>query len=759
MTFKLPVPDSSSTATADIQQLQQRLEEAEALLGAIRAGEIDALFVTGHRGERILELQGAAYDYRLLVEKMGEGAMTLTATGHIYFANPRMATMLGIPRETLIGTTLTEYIRELDQSAYQTWLDTESPRPQQRLELQLISRSGATIPCQISLTELASETKQGAFCMVATDLSDQKRAEDAVRQSEQRLQSIVETLPVGIWFLDRRGEITYGNHAAYQIWSGIELKGLDYFSDCETCLSKLGGSIVPQDCVASHAILTGETTLNKELVIEYLDGTRKIILSSAVPIHDRDGDITGAVVLNHDITARKAAENQIEQLAFFDALTQLPNRRLLVDRLGHALAAIQRTGQYGALLFLDLDHFKDLNDRFGHDMGDQLLTQVAVRLVSCVRARDTVARLGGDEFVIVLEDLSYEAGQAADQTRKVADKVRERLGQPYQLGNRVHYTTPSVGATLIEATDSGVDEPLKRADLAMYQAKDAGRNTLRFFDPQMQTAIEQRTQLEAHLHEGIRCGEFVLHYQPQVDSAGALIGAEALVRWEHPERGLLSPAIFIHLAEESGLILQLGEWVLEAACSQLATWAQQPSSAQRSLAVNISARQFRDPDFVAMVRATVLSHGIDPCLLELELPKSLLLRDIEDTITKMTALRGLGLRFSLDDFGTGYSSLAYLKRLPLDALKIDRSFVDDITDDANAAAIVRAILALAPQLGLSVIAEGVETETQRQFLANNGCHAFQGYLFGRPDPPEVLSTIGATAAPLARQAKHKTHRP
>lgn len=744
MTANLSDLDSSSTATADIEQLRQRLEEAEAVLGAIRAGEIDALFVTGHRGGRVLELQGAEHDYRLFVEKMGEGAMTLTANGHIYFANPRMATMLDSPREALIGTTLAEHIREPDRPAYRAWLDTESPRPQQRLELQLISLSGSAIPCQISLTELPPEQKQGAFCVVATDLSVQKRAEDAVRQSEQHLQSIVENLPVGVWFLDRRGKITYGNPAAHQIWSGAELMGLDYFRDCRACLGKLEGGTVPQDCVASRAILSGETTLNKELVIECIDGTRKIIMSSAVPIYDRDGDITGAVILNHDITARKAAETQIEQLAFFDALTQLPNRRLLVDRLGHALAAIHRTGQFGALLFLDLDHFKDLNDRFGHDMGDRLLTQVADRLVSCVRARDTVARLGGDEFVIVLEDLSDEPEQAADQTRKVGDKVRERLGQPFRLGNNVHYTTPSIGATLIEATDSGVDELLKRADLAMYQAKDAGRNTLRFFDPQMQTALEQRTELEAHLREGVRCGQFVLHYQAQVDCTGALIGAEALVRWEHPERGLLSPAIFIHLAEESGLILQLGEWVLQAACAQLATWAQQPANARRSLAVNISARQFRAPDFVAMVRATVLAHGIDPTLLELELTESLLLEDIEDMIIKMTALRRLGLRFSLDDFGTGYSSLAYLKRLPLDALKIDRSFVDDITDDANAAAIVRAILALAPQLGLSVIAEGVETETQRQFLASNGCRAFQGYLFGRPGPPEALSTIGAT---------------
>jgi diguanylate cyclase (GGDEF)-like protein/PAS domain S-box-containing protein len=743
MTATQPTPNRNTGADTDIRQLQQRLAEAEAVLEAIRAGQIDALLIPGSQGGQVVELQGAEHDYRLMVEEMGEGAMTLTASGHVYFANRRMAEMLDRPRESLTGTALAEHISAADLPAYQAWLDTESPRARERLELQLVAQSGVKIPCHVSLTELPVERKQGAFCAIITDLSVQKRAEDAVRQSEQRLQSIVEHLPIGVWFLDRRGKITYGNPAAQQIWSGADLIGLEQFSDCKGCLTKREGAVVPQDWVAKRAILSDEMTLNKELVIECLDGTSKTILSSAVPIHDNDGDVVGAVVLNHDITARKAAETEIEQLAFFDVLTQLPNRRLLVDRLGHALETIRRTRQLGALLFLDLDHFKDLNDSLGHDVGDLLLTKVAERLVGCVRARDTVARLGGDEFVVVLEDLSNEADQAATQARHVAIKVQQRLGAPYRLGANIHYTTPSIGATLIEPTDSGVEELLKRADLAMYQAKDAGRNTVRFFDPQMQTALEQRTELESHLREGLNCGQLVLHYQAQVDNAGALIGAEALVRWAHPKRGLLSPDIFIHLAEESGLILQLGEWVLQAACMQLVAWARHPASERRSVAVNISARQFRDPNFVAMVRAAVLEHGIDPNLLELELTESLLLEDVEDTITKMAALRALGLRFSLDDFGTGYSSLAYLKRLPLDALKIDRSFVDDVTHDANAAAIVRAILALAPKLGLSVIAEGVETDAQRQFLVRNGCNTFQGYLFGRPGPADALSACGA----------------
>lgn len=745
MTAKHSPDDPLINAAAEVERLQQRLAEAEAVLDAIRAGEIDALLISGNRGEQVLELQGAEHDYRLLVEEMGEGAMTLTATGHIYFANRRMAEMLGIPREALTGRTLAELISESARPAYLAWLRTGSPRPQQRLELQLIDRQGAMISCHVSLTELPPEQKHGAFCAVATDLSVQKRAENAVRQSEQRLQSIVENLPVGVWFLDRRGKITYGNPAAQQIWSGAQLVGLDHSNGSHAGSRTGRPAAVPQDRAAARAILRGETTLNKEVTIECIDGTQKTILSSAVPIQDNDGDIVGAVILNHDITARKVAERQIEQLAFFDVLTQLPNRRLLLDRLSQALETIRRKGQIGALLFIDLDHFKDLNDSLGHDMGDQLLQQVAERLVAGMRACDTVARLGGDEFVIVLEGLSDDTEQAAHQTRNVADKLRQTLSEPYRLGAQAHHITPSIGATLIQDTHSSVDELLKRADLAMYQAKDAGRNTFRFFDPQTQIALEQRTELEAHLRDGLRRGQFVLHYQAQVDSGGALIGAEALIRWAHPERGLLSPNVFIGLAEDSGLILQLGEWVVQTACAQLADWSRKAATARRSLAVNISARQFRDPSFVAMVRAAVLAHGIDPGLLELELTESLLIEDVEDTITKMESLRALGVRFALDDFGTGYSSLAYLKRLPLDALKIDQSFVDDVTDDANAAAIVRAILALAPQLGLSVIAEGVETQAQRRFLVHNGCRVFQGYLFGRPGPAAALASIRASS--------------
>ena len=454
-----------------------------------------------------------------------------------------------------------------------------------------------------------------------------------------------------------------------------------------------------------------------------------------------DGVVTNYVATLTDITARKAAESEIEYLAFYDQLTRLPNRRLLLDRLQQAMASSTRSGAEGALLFIDLDNFKDLNDTLGHEKGDLLLQQVADRLNTCVRAGDTVARLGGDEFVMMLEGLSSIPEEAAAQSKLMGESILFALNQPYALANQEHHSTPSIGVTLFSADKSNIDELLKRADLAMYQAKDAGRNTLRFFDPSMQAAVTARTAMETDLRTGLRDGQFLLHYQPQIGSDGQLIGAEALVRWQHPRRGLVFPNDFISIAESSRLILPLGRWVLETACKQLVVWEKSPRTAQLSMAVNVSARQFHHPDFVATVLTTLTDTGANPHRLKLELTESLLLNDISDVIDKMTALKNRGIGFSLDDFGTGYSSLAYLKRLPLDQLKIDRSFVTDVLTDNNDAAITRAIVALADSLGLSVIAEGVETEAQRKFLAHQGCLAYQGYLFGRPDVIESLEHL------------------
>ncbi|MCX7193752.1 MAG: EAL domain-containing protein [Proteobacteria bacterium] len=449
-------------------------------------------------------------------------------------------------------------------------------------------------------------------------------------------------------------------------------------------------------------------------------------------VKDTGGIITNYVATFNDITASKAAENEIKNLAFYDPLTNLPNRRLLMDRLNHAIASGARSGRTGALLFIDLDNFKTLNDTLGHDIGDLLLQQVSQRLVSCIREGDTVARLGGDEFVVLLEDLSTQALEAAEQTESVGEKILATLNLPYQLASHDCRSTPSIGATLFNGHERPIEELMKQADIAMYQSKKAGRNTLRFFDPMMQHTINARAALEGELRKALENRQFHLHYQIQVDSLRRPLGAESLIRWIHPERGMISPAQFIPLAEETGMILPIGLWVLETACSQIKTWQDETLTRDLILSVNVSARQFRQADFVAQVQQVIQRHGINPDGLKLELTESLLLENIEDTITTMSELKDLGVRFSLDDFGTGYSSLQYLKRLPLDQLKIDQSFVRDITFDASDMAIVRTIIAMAHSLNLDVIAEGVETEEQRQLLLDIGCAHFQGYLFGKP---------------------------
>jgi len=446
-------------------------------------------------------------------------------------------------------------------------------------------------------------------------------------------------------------------------------------------------------------------------------------------------------------TEQQRSSAQINNLAFFDQLTGLPNRVLLLDRVRQTQAISQRSGQYAALLFIDLDHFKTLNDTKGHDMGDLLLQQVAGRLRDAVHPDDTVARIGGDEFVMVLGGLGETAHDAANATEAVAERLLRTLSQAYTLRGFVHHSNASLGATLFLGQRTPMDELMKQADLAMYRAKDAGRQAVRFFDPAMEAVAQQRAEIEDDLRRGLHEHQFVLHYQPQVDSDGHLLSAEVLVRWQHPQRGLVLPGEFIGLAEDTGLIVPLGQWVLHAACEQLARWAGRPVLGQLSLAVNLSARQFRDPGFVAMVLEVVQHTGADPRRLKLELTESLLVHDVDDIIATMQTLQGHGIGFSLDDFGTGYSSLTYLKRLPLNQLKIDQSFVRDLLHDAHDAAIAQTIVTLAQSLGLPVIAEGVETAAQHRFLQQIGCNAYQGYLFSRPVSLDLFEPL-ALAGPL-----------
>jgi diguanylate cyclase (GGDEF)-like protein/PAS domain S-box-containing protein len=468
------------------------------------------------------------------------------------------------------------------------------------------------------------------------------------------------------------------------------------------------------------------------------DGSTLTIESRWTLVKDEQGTPQSILSIDTDITARKVAEHGVWQLAFYDPLTGLPNRLLLQDRLRLALASSSHSHASGALLFIDLDNFKALNDTLGHEKGDLLLQQVAQHLAACVRESDTVARLGGDEFIVMLTDMHDTPQDIGIHARNIAEKILDALRQPCLIDGMEQYTTASIGIALFEDRHDTVSDLLRRADLAMYQAKAAGRNTVRFFNQHMQAAVSARAVLESDLRQGLRECEFLLYYQPQINQDGTMIGMEALIRWQHPTRGLVLPANFISVTEETALILHLGQWVLKTACAQLAKWATQPSMASFSIAVNVSARQFHHEQFLEQLLTTIDRSGANPNKLKLELTESVLLDDVEATIVKMEALKAKGICFSLDDFGTGYSSLSYLKRLPLDELKIDQSFVRDVLTDSNDAVIACSIVSLAQSLGLEVLAEGVETQEQRDFLAHHDCHMYQGYLFSRPLPVNQL---------------------
>lgn len=570
---------------------------------------------------------------------------------------------------------------------------------------------------------------------IIQDMLKRKKTEAALRQSETRLRAMANAIPDLLFVLDEDGRyvdiLSSADNIQRQVSPQLLGKRIrDLFSSSQ----------------AEELLTVIQTTLQTQQPQRYEyqtqtpNGARWFEgCTQPLPLHYHDKPCV--IWLSRDITERKEREEQIAFLAFYDPLTNLPNRRLLLDRLHHAVGVSARSNHHGALLFIDLDNFKVLNDTFGHEMGDLLLQQVASRLPTCVRKVDTVARQGGDEFVVMLENLASTPQEAANQSRCVAEKILATLSTPYNLGNYEHHTTVSIGVALFGGKDERVEDLLKHADLAMYQSKTAGRNTLRFFDSTMQAVIKQRVVLEAEMREGLQSEQFVLHFQPQVDNYGAVVGAEVLVRWQHPSRGLVSPAEFIPLAEETGLIIPLGLKVLGTACKQLASWQHQENRKHLTLSVNVSARQFRQSDFVDQVTAIIRQTGIAADRLKLELTETMLLHDMQETIATMMRLKTHGIRFALDDFGTGYSSLSYLKRLPLEQLKIDQSFVRDLLTDPNDAAIAKTIIALADSLGLDVIAEGVESDLQREFLAHNGCCAYQGYFFGRPGPITQLENM------------------
>ncbi len=569
-------------------------------------------------------------------------------------------------------------------------------------------------------------------------LAERKRAEVTLQASEERSRIILQYSPTGILHYDNELVVTYCNDRIARIlqMQREEVLGFD--------MKTLGDQrVVP----ALRAAIDGKEGAYEGEFLSGRNEARVWVALSCIPFHSDLGRDEGGIAFVEDITDRRRSEDEIRNLAYFDPLTRLPNRRLMLDRLGHAMTAGNRSREFGALMILDLDHFKSINDTQGHDIGDRLLLEVAQRLTVCLRQGDTVSRLGGDEYVILLEGLGETERTAATNVENVAEKIRVAINQPYVLGGSEaeYFNTTSIGLTLFCGLDDSADVLLKQADVALYQAKGAGRNAIRFFNPAMQLAIESRTTMAGALRRGLDKGEFRLYYQPQVDREGRLIGAEALIRWMSADQGVISPAQFIPLAEESGLILLIGQWVLDTACTQLKTWSRDIHTRDLRLSVNVSARQFHQPDFVKQVRQSLFASGADPSRLKLELTEGVVLDNVDTVVSRMRQMNALGVGFALDDFGIGYSSLSYLKRLPLDQVKIDQSFVRDIPGDPNDAAIVRAILAMSHSLGLDVIAEGVETEEQRAFLAQHNCQGYQGYLFSKPLPIEEFERFATQA--------------
>ncbi len=592
------------------------------------------------------------------------------------------------------------------------------------LEARLRRKDGNIFWAMLSVSTIVVN---GDACMlsVCRDNSDAKKAEIALRTSEKRYRTAFQTSQDAIVITRLRDGMYIDVNQEFEKVVGYlrdevvgrttrELNSWPNWSEREKVIAMLRRTGVCRNVQIQYRRKNGEIFWST-------------LSSSAIRL---DGELCGLTVLR-DLSEAKMAAEEIHTLAFFDPLTGLPNRRQLLETVSKSLATLHSNRRRSALLFVDLDKFKNLNETLGHEIGDLMLKEVARRLKSCVRETDTICRSGGDEFVVWLENLSGVQETSARQAKDVAEKVLAQINQTYHLDGHECRSTCSIGTTLVADNEFSANEILQQADIALYHAKGAGRNTVRFFAPALQVAVNTRAAMEEDLRQAIKHNQFLLYYQPQIE-AGLVVGAEALLRWKHPRLGIIGPTEFILLAEETHLILPIGDWVLDTACRQAAQWAGKAETAGIEVAVNISALQFRKDDFVGTVLAALERNGTSPGRIKLELTESMLVDNMEDMIGKMIELKGHGLRFSVDDFGTGYSSLNYLKRLPLDQLKIDRSFVRDILVDAGSGAIAKTIISLGEAMSLSVIAEGVETEEQRDFLASLGCNLYQGYLYGRP---------------------------
>jgi diguanylate cyclase (GGDEF)-like protein/PAS domain S-box-containing protein len=700
-----------------------------------------ALFLQGfledvtNRKQAEMQLRDSEERYRSTFEQAALGIVHTSFEGRFMRCNARFAEIIGYSPDEVPGLTFQKITSATNLASSVSVMHQLLAGVIQSTswEKQYVRKDGSLTWAKVTVSvQRDGEGNALHFIAVIEDINSLKEAErlleaasEAMRQSEERYRTAFHTT-VDAVNINRLSDGMYIEvNKAFTDITGFEREEVIGRTSPE-----LGIWADPSDRQKLAEILRVKS-ICRNLEARFRTKTGKIIWAiMSASVIEIDG-VPCIFSITRDISDAKTAEEEIRNLAYYDPLTKLPNRRLLMDRLGLTLAAGNREKRKQALLFVDLDNFKNLNDTLGHQMDDFLLQGVAQRLTSCVREAGMVARLGGNEFVVTLENLSAVPEEAAAQAKSVGERILGIVSQPYLLDARQWRNTASIGITVFGDQQDTTDAVLQQADIATYQAKAAGRNTIRFFAPALQAAVNARAEMEDDLRRAISTSEFVLYYQPQVD-AGHVVCAEALIRWRHPRRGLLSPAEFIPLAEETGLILPLGNWVLESACSQIAAWAGDVRTAEIGIAVNISARQVGQPNFVDEVLKTLNDSGANPENLELELTESTLVHSFEDVIAKMAALRSHGVKFSLDDFGTGYSSLSYLKRLPLDQLKIDQSFIRDLLVDANSGAIAQTIITLGQAMGLSVIAEGVEAAEQREFLEGLGCHLFQGYLFGAP---------------------------
>lgn len=694
--------------------------------------------------ERALRQSTAVLRSRdLALRAISQGVVITSNKGLVTYMNDAAVANSGISLEAALGKPawMLSANAHIEERQPEALVALRSGKPWQG-EIRAILGDGSAKWGELSITPVPDETGAVAqFVSVLRDITERKRDEEALRRTARILQETGRIAQVGGWEYD------------------IESQEVNWSEEICRILEVPQGTAVSLDAALAYypgaareevraAMQTAEAeggSWDLELPIVSATGTEKFVRIHGVA-ERKDGRVARIFGILQDITERHRQARQIRELAYFDPLTELPNRRLLRERLVAYLEDAQHAQQYAALLFVDLDHFKVLNDTMGHQVGDELLVQLAARLAQTLRGGDTLARLGGDEFVVLLVTRTTDAEEARDIAWSQAERLRRAVSLPFRLRDTEYQTTASIGVALALADSGSADELLRHADAAMYQAKAAGRNEVRFFDPGMQAAMEEAAQLESDLQHAAVRGQLELYLQPQVDMSERLIGAEVLLRWHHPNFGLVGPGVFMPLAERSGRIVEIGLWVMRSACQLLVDWQAEPQLAAVPLSVNVSARQLRHPRFVEDVEELLAALGVPPGLLQLELTESTAFDQPEEVRQKMLALQAHKVTFAMDDFGTGWSSLAAIRALPLQQLKIDQSFVRHVDAGGNDAVIVRSVIAMAHTLGLSVLAEGVETAAQFAFLREAGCDAVQGYLYGRPQPVDAfLASLGITA--------------